>query len=72
MTKLAYKRILKFQNEGYHTLLCPDFNDFRADMKQKKKAGVFKKRWGKCICFPAKPKSNPRGTWGDVRTLPGI
>jgi hypothetical protein len=72
MTALAYKRIMKFQNEGFQTFFCPDFNDFRADMKQKKKAGAFKKRWEKCKCFPAKPKFNPRGTWGDAKQLPGI
>jgi hypothetical protein len=51
MTALAYKRILKFQNEGFQTFFCPDFNDFRADMKQKKKSWGFKETMGKMYMF---------------------
>lgn len=37
MTALAYKRMLKFNSEGYLSFHCPDFDDFRAEMKEKKK-----------------------------------
>lgn len=72
MTALAYKRMLKFKSEGYLVFNCPDFDDFRAEMKEKKKAAGFKKRWEKCKCFLTKPKFTPRSTWGDMKQLPGI
>ncbi len=72
MTALAYKRMLKFKSEGYLSFHCPDFDDFRGEMKKKKKAGAFKKRWGKCKCFLTKPKFTPRATWGNMKQLPGI